>query len=306
MCTKSIHLSAEVDVRDRRALVNPHERTVRVLRLSREVPQCAETLNDTTGSCRVEISRTLIGNMPVCYLKKKALSRANNAMLFRFVAVIVLATSMIPLSLKPASAWSTPITSSANPNLTRRKKIEPCFSLNDAAEAGIRVGPATNKAMGQGAFATVDIPMFAKIGTYSGELLTEEQVLKRYRRGRYKGSDGDKEWEESRRVRGQTCTGNYLFNLSGDRGTIDGEDVDVSGWCRYMNHATESGGGPEMECNVKAFDQLTIGGEATHPTFYAIRDIKAGEELFYDYGSEYGYGDSAQEGAPGGVAVSSN
>lgn len=198
-----------------------------------------------------------------------------------------------------ASAWSVPLTSSVNPKTIgkHKKSSGPCFALRDAAEAGIRVGPATNEAMGQGAFATQDIPMFTKIGTHTGELLTSDQALLRYKRGKYRNSEGDKEWEQSRRERGQTTTGSYLFDLSDNRGTIDGEDSDVSGWCRYMNHATEGGGGEDMECNVKAFDQLTIDGEATHPTFFAIRDIKAGEELFYDYGADYYFDNSAQEQA---------
>lgn len=238
--------------------------------------------------------------------KNKTHNDAKRAFPYRFIAVFLVVNVLKLAAPQPASAWSAPLPSSATPKVTGPKTTEPCFALRDASKAGIRVGQATNKAMGQGAFATVDIPIFTKIGTYTGELLTEEQVLKRYRRGKYKNSEGDQEWEESRRERGQTCTGTYLFNLSGDRGTIDGEDVDVSGWCRYMNHATEGGGGSGMECNVKAFDQLTIGGDATHPTFYAIRDIKAGEELFYDYGSDYGYVDSAQEGAEDNTGTSSN
>mmetsp|Transcript_6243 Transcript_6243/g.17873 ORF Transcript_6243/g.17873 Transcript_6243/m.17873 type:complete len:246 (-) Transcript_6243:82-819(-) len=238
--------------------------------------------------------------------KKKTRSNdRHHALLLRLVVCLLAVNVLQLVSPQPASAWSAPLTSSVNPEAVGRKKSEPCFALRDAAEAGIRVGPATDEAMGQGAFATVDIPRFTKIGTYTGELLTEDQVLKRYKRGKYRDGDGDKAWEKSRRERGQSCTGTYLFNLSDNRGTIDGEDVDVSGWCRYMNHATEGGGGSDMECNVKAFDQLTIGGESTHPTFFAIRDIKAGEELFYDYGSVYGF-DSAQEGAEDGTHSSSD
>jgi hypothetical protein len=244
--------------------------------------------------------------MSICRFEKKKTRIFNKpALLHRFVIFFLAVNVMKLVSPQPASAWSAPLTSSANPKVTARKTYEPCFALRDAADAAIHVGPATTRAMGHGAFATKFIPRFTQIGTYTGELLSEEQVLKRYKRGKYRNSEGDKAWEESRRERGQTYTGSYLFNLSGNLGTIDGEDADVAGWCRFMNHATEGGGSEEMECNVKAFDQLTNDGEQTHPTFFSIRDIKAGEELFYDYGADYGYVDSAQEATGDDTAGSS-
>lgn len=159
------------------------------------------------------------------------------------------------------------------------------FALRDAALAGIRIGAATNPDMGKGGFATDAIPCFTKIGSYKGELLTEDEALLRYKRGKHKEGKGDKEWEESRKERKQTLTGTYLFNVGDHAGTvIDAEDTDISGWCRFMNHASED----DPECNVKAFNRQTTAGELTHPIFYAIRDIEAGEELMYDYGSSWG------------------
>jgi hypothetical protein len=263
-----------------------------------------------SGKLNVEYKLHDPETMSNCRFEKKTrmtyrYTGSNHAVFYRFAVFLLAVNAMELVSPQPASAWSTPLTSSANPKITTRDEYEPSFALRDAADAGIHVGPATNPAMGQGAFATKDIPAFTKLGTYTGELLSEEQVLKRYRRGKYRDGEGDKAWERSRQERGQTCTGTYLFNLAGNRGTIDGEDADLAGWCRFMNHATEGGGGGEMECNVKAFDQLEIDGDPTHPTFFTIRDIKAGEELFYDYGSGYGYSDSYQEGTEDAAADSS-
>eukprot|EP00566_Odontella_aurita_P036930 CAMPEP_0113598742 /NCGR_PEP_ID=MMETSP0015_2-20120614/41760_1 /TAXON_ID=2838 /ORGANISM="Odontella" /LENGTH=121 /DNA_ID=CAMNT_0000506801 /DNA_START=482 /DNA_END=847 /DNA_ORIENTATION=- /assembly_acc=CAM_ASM_000160 len=116
------------------------------------------------------------------------------------------------------------------------------------------------------------------MGKYLGETLTLREVRARFW-GKAEQDESDLRWIASRRERNQGITGNYVFELK-DGSFICAEDGDKSGWCRFMNHATEG----SAECNVKAFDQQTIGGELTIPYFYAIRDIAVGEELCYDYG----------------------
>ena len=63
--------------------------------------------------------------------------------------------------------------------------------------------------------------------------------------------EDDIAWLESRIRRNQGCSGDYLFDVGdenqgcsgdylfdvGDDYFLDGEDSDVSGWCRFINHA---------------------------------------------------------------------
>jgi SET domain-containing protein len=132
---------------------------------------------------------------------------------------------------------------------------------------------------GLGAFATCDIPFGAYIGEYSGELLTKKQVQGRYW-GKREPDDDDLAWLQSRRDRSQGITGNYVLEMK-HGSFVDLEDADCSTWCRFMNHASTD----TPQCNVKVFDQLTIDGDVLIcPKFFAIRDIKIGEELSWDYG----------------------
>mmetsp|Transcript_24626 Transcript_24626/g.45558 ORF Transcript_24626/g.45558 Transcript_24626/m.45558 type:complete len:202 (-) Transcript_24626:386-991(-) len=151
------------------------------------------------------------------------------------------------------------------------------YAHQSAKDAGIHIGHAS-KEKGLGAFSTSPIPSFTFVGKYTGETLTLAEVQARYW-GKLELSESDLRWMRSRRERNQGLTGHYIFEMA-DGTFIDAEDGDKSGWCRYMNHAKEG----TTECNVKAFNQQTVGGDFTIPYFYAIRDIEAGEELCYDYG----------------------
>ena len=142
----------------------------------------------------------------------------------------------------------------------------------------------TNK--GLGAFTSIPIQNGAWVGEYRGEILTLQQVEARYW-NKLPKKQADCEWLESRKLRNMGVSGDYLFEIE-DELYIDGEDVDVSSWCRYINHESASS---EVKCNLetRSSKQIWDGEKLVQPRlwFVALRDIQAGEELCFDYGDEY-------------------
>lgn len=148
-------------------------------------------------------------------------------------------------------------------------------------------------------FATKRILEGDFVGEYEGELLTAHQVEARYWSLRNK-KPADRRWIKSRKQRRMGLTGDYLFELGSDV-FLDGEDADVSGWCRFMNHAKEG----KQACNVETKCQRPmedywdtckrqqrdqpLESQTDRPKlwFVALRDIDEGEELSYDYGDSY-------------------
>ena len=114
------------------------------------------------------------------------------------------------------------------------------------------VGPSAGR--GQGLFALVAIPKGAYLFMYEGEVLDEDQFFERY-------PDGD---------------GRYIAAI-GDDLYIDGASAELSNVARWMNH--------DRAANVMWRKQTIGPNRAMH--FYATADISAGEELRFDYGSEY-------------------
>ena len=55
---------------------------------------------------------------------------------------------------------------------------------------------------------------------------------------------------------------------------IDGEDPNLSSWCRYLNHSDD-----DAACNVR----YQVDGAAALVWFVALRDIGVGEELAWSY-----------------------
>ena len=90
---------------------------------------------------------------------------------------------------------------------------------------------------GMGAYSTVPITKGTTLGEYTGEILSRRDVEARYW-GTRKQTKSDRKWRNSRRRRNQGLSGDYLFDMGNDI-FIDGEDADVSSWCRFANHATE-------------------------------------------------------------------
>jgi len=153
------------------------------------------------------------------------------------------------------------------------------FSLQSAKDAGMKINEVPG--MGLGAFAKEPIECFAYLGEYSGESMTLDQVQARFW-GKRRKDASDQKFTESRKERGETQTGHYLFEIH-DGSFVDAEDTSVSSWCRYMNHAD----GGTQECNCRPFTQTETDGEYHGPQFYTIRDIEVGEELRWDYGKVF-------------------
>jgi SET domain len=181
-------------------------------------------------------------------------------------------------------AFLLPTTSSLSFSTNKRAVDRPILSAGCLAYSSVsdcdfvEIAPADGD-KGLGAFATRLIKLGEYIGQYYGEILTLQEVNARYF-GKAIPSTNDQRWCASRNARCQGMTGHYVFEMkSGD--FVDAEDGDKSSWCRFMNHASED----TPECNVKAFDKLTIGGDLlVYPQFFAMRDIQKGEELCYFYG----------------------
>lgn len=156
------------------------------------------------------------------------------------------------------------------------------FALLSAIKDGIQILPAPNN-KGMGAFAAVRKLSGTRLGEYFGERLTRQQVESRYwSRTKKAMNKHDRKWRNSRKRRRQGITGDYLFDMGGNV-FIDGEDGDVSSWCRFANHASPH---DENACNVEVCRSTNAKDEDTL-YLWALRDIEVGEELCYDYGEDY-------------------
>ncbi len=102
---------------------------------------------------------------------------------------------------------------------------------------------------GTGVFAAVNLSQGQQIGTYQGKRYTERQAARR-------------DWN-------QALT--YVFGLS------DGSLIDASeggNETRHLNHSCEPNCEAQEETGPRG--RLSIA-------FYALRDVRAGDELFIDY-----------------------
>lgn len=172
---------------------------------------------------------------------------------------------------------------------TRPILSKACFAHQNAVENGISIEETEKK--GLGAFAGSNMLAGAWVGEYQGEILTEKEVDARYWEKRKKVY-ADRQWIKSRTKRQQGITGDYLFEM-GDKLYLDGEDADVSSWCRFMNHAPENCNSGLCNVETRFSRQTKDGNKIVQPKlwFLALRDIQAGEELLYDYGDSYWVGD---------------
>jgi len=222
---------------------------------------------------RLQIAPLLRCCMPLLY---QVVSIPNTAALARPVH--------LPTSLSHSSAREAAI--------DIRMAINDPYSKNDSSRSSSsRWDDTTDNddndghLKGFGAFTNIFIPKGAWIGEYRGELLTLQQVEARYW-NKCPQNQADRAWLTSRTVRNMGMSGDYLFEIE-DEIYIDGEDADVSNWCRYINHAMAS----EGECNLetRSWRETWDGEKLVEPRlwFVALRDILAGEELCFDYGNEY-------------------
>ena len=113
----------------------------------------------------------------------------------------------------------------------------------------IKIGKS--KIHGKGCFAKIDIPKGTYIIEYKGEKITKREAEKRGERDNKRGTV-------------------YIFELN--------KRYDIDGWikgneAKYINHSSY----PNCEAVNVAEKEIWI---------VAIKDIKKGEEITYDYGFE--------------------
>ena len=131
-----------------------------------------------------------------------------------------------------------------------------------------------------GLFTAQDIAQDDFVVEYVGEMISQDEGTRR----------------ESRRsdVFSQISSPSYLFTLLEDEGIW--VDAAIYGnLSRYINHRTATQEG--LRCNITP-RVLYVNGEF-RIKFVAMRDIKAGEELFFDYGDEFPNLNSLMESATG-------
>lgn len=160
--------------------------------------------------------------------------------------------------LTPLPAPSAPIKQAAT--LLRwqftlaREGRRPCVLDRDVE---VKVAPGK----GRGLYAKRDLEAFTLIGRYRGVLLTPQ------------------EFDESE------TSGFYAMCLAnGD--VIDGEEEALSNFCRFINHSKG------LRSNCQATDvwessEFLFGISCNAVSLETVRDVKAGEELLFDYGPEY-------------------
>jgi SET domain-containing protein len=192
-------------------------------------------------------------------------------------SIVSIAATAVICSCLPTGSLALAPTSMSNSYATGPSHSQKSMAHRSAVSAGIDISFVSKK-KGFGAFATSRIPFGTMVGEYSGEVMTLSQVRARYW-GKRERDESDKRWVKCREERDQGITGNYVLELE-NGSFVDAEDVDVSSWCRYMNHAKEG----TDDCNVKGFSQTVKGEEIRqYPCMYAIKDIEVGDELSWDY-----------------------
>ena len=129
------------------------------------------------------------------------------------------------------------------------------FDAHDLPNAPVAVGESA-PGMGQGLFATAEIPSGTYLFDYEGECLSETEMFARY----------------------PDAKGRYIACI-GEAAYIDGADEEKSGLARWINHS-------QRRANVR-WRKQRFGPVSPAMHFYALRDIAEGEELFFDYGDEY-------------------
>lgn len=133
------------------------------------------------------------------------------------------------------------------------------------ADSNFEVKESTIKNAGKGLFSNSYISKDTYILEYEGEVLTEMEYFYRYPNG-----DGRYVAEVK-----QGFINPYSIY-------IDGVDESKSGLARYMNSKSQEDGGANVYWKKQRF-----GKQGGRMYFYALRDIEAGEELFFDYGNLY-------------------
>lgn len=145
---------------------------------------------------------------------------------------------------------------------------------------------------GLGVISLKSIAIGEVVGEYRGEVMSQEVKDRRYLPSLTdQQTDEDRKWIQSRRERGQTITGCYLYGISvpakrGDTTStttiyVDAEDEYESLWTRFLNHAPLPYGNVHPKSIHESYDGKP------RVWFVANRRIDAGEEICFDYGDDY-------------------
>ena len=139
--------------------------------------------------------------------------------------------------------------------------------LQRGASIALLLGQSQLEGVGYGLFTAEAIAQDEFVVEYVGELIVHDEGVRREARR------GD--------VFNEQSTISYLFTLLDSEG-IWVDAAQYGNLSRYINHAGES---EKRGCNITP-RILYVNGEF-RIKFTALRDIKAGEELFFNYGDEF-------------------
>ena len=193
------------------------------------------------------------------------------------------------------------------------------FSFEESREPYSPVAPAESApGMGSGLFATADIPKDTYLFDYEGERLTEPEMFERYPdgQGRITWPCGNsrparlrpsrppaRPWASAGSSAGRPSASASLGQprpvcrhvlagrphrprslrryvaCIGVTDYIDGVNEERSGLARWINHSRR-----RANCYWK---KQRFGPSSPAMHFYTLSDIRAGEELFFDYGEAY-------------------
>lgn len=136
-------------------------------------------------------------------------------------------------------------------------------AMQRGAPKAVLLGKSQLEACGYGLFAAEDIAQDEFVIEYTGELISHDEGVRReHRRGDV--------FDEDNKV-------SYLFTLLEQEG-IWVDAAMYGNLSRYINHASGN-------CNI--MPRIMYVNHEFRIKFLAIRDIKAGEELFFNYGDNF-------------------
>jgi SET domain-containing protein len=134
-------------------------------------------------------------------------------------------------------------------------------NVNKSITSSVQIKVSLIPGAGYGLFTCQDVKKGERIIQYIGEKLTHEQFVERYQCQQ----DGYGQWSPTQRC-------DYVLYCHGVY--IDASDVHKSNEARWINHLPAS----DKRVNCR----LTQAGK-----IQAIKNIKAGEELYFNYGISY-------------------
>ncbi|KAK3897048.1 hypothetical protein C8A05DRAFT_20108 [Staphylotrichum tortipilum] len=136
-------------------------------------------------------------------------------------------------------------------------------AMQRGAPKTVLLGKSQLEACGYGLFAAEDIAQDEFVIEYTGELISHDEGVRReHRRGDV--------FDEENKV-------SYLFTLLEQEG-IWVDAAMYGNLSRYINHASDN-------CNI--MPRIMYVNHEFRIKFLALRDIKAGEELFFNYGDNF-------------------